>query len=161
MKKVIYIDKFFTDDLYDLFSSFSLQCQYRDTNNAKRSFCSNELKSVFPHIYDIFIKYVKDNLNIEIVDCDLFFYKRNNTIFNPHLDGFPLQLLVYLQGEKENLENGTFFINQDKMAIQVANLSNSAVLFDGEIKHGSIQALYENTGWRYSINCFIKEYSKI
>ncbi|NBP02574.1 MAG: hypothetical protein EBU90_21130, partial [Proteobacteria bacterium] len=85
------------------------------------------------------------------------------TIFNPHTDGFPLQLLIYLQGDCENLENGTFFLNKDrnKIAIQVANIANSAVIFDGEIVHGSVQGLYENTGWRYSINCFIKEYNKI
>lgn len=159
MRKVTYIDRFFTEDLYEQFSSFSLQCHYRDTNSAKRSFCSNELKEVSPDLYRTFIEYVKETLSIEIADCDLFFYKRNNTIFNPHLDGFPLQLLVYLQGELENLENGTFFVNGGKMAMQVANLSNSAVLFDGEVKHGSIQALHENTGWRYSINCFIRKYS--
>jgi hypothetical protein len=162
MKKILYIDKFFSDDLYDQFSSLSLSCEYSHTNPAKRSFASKNISELNSTLYDTFIKYVKDNLNIELLNCKLNFYKRKNTVFNPHVDGFPLQILIYLQGEKNNLENGTFFNknNSDEIAIQVSNIPNSAIIFDGKFFHGSIQAKYlpEDIGWRYSLNCFVKSY---
>jgi len=162
MKKILYIDKFFPDDLYDQFSSASLNCEYIDTNNAKRSFSSQNINTLNSFLYETFIKYIKDNLNIEILDCNMRFYKRKNTVFNPHRDDATLQILIYLQGEKNNLENGTFFnkIDSDEIAVQVSNMPNSAIIFDSRFFHGSIQAKYspEDTGWRYSLNCFIQSY---
>jgi len=161
MKKLIYLDQFFPQKLYNQFSSLAPTLEYRDTNASKRSFCTEDLKTISPFLYECFIDHVNEALNVEILDSRLFFYKRNNTILNPHVDKCVLNLLVYLQGEKEDLDNGSFFINGEKMALRSANIPNSAILFDGRIKHGSVQALYndeEKTGWRYSLNCFINSY---
>ena len=165
MKKILYIDKFFPDDLYNQFSLLSLSCEYSHTNTAKRSFCSKNIYELDIDLYKTFIEYVKDNLSIKILRCKSAFYKRKNTIFNPHIDGFPLQILIYLQGEKNNLENGTFFNKNDssEIAVQISNIPNSAIVFDGRFVHGSIQSKYssENIGWRYSLNFFIESYINI
>jgi hypothetical protein len=161
MKKLLYIEQFLPQKLYNQFSSLAPVLKYHDTNPAKRSFCSEDLKILSPFLYESFIDYVNEALNVEIIDSRLFFYKRNNTIFNPHVDRCQLNLLIYLQGEKVDMDNGTFFMNDEKMALRSANIANSAILFDSKIKHGSIQALYkdeEKTGWRYSLNCFINSY---
>jgi len=162
MKKIFYIDKFFPDDLYYQFSSLSLSCDYQDTNNSKRSFCSNPIILMNENLHQRFIEHVKDILNINIIECSLSFYKRKNSKFNPHIDGFPLHILVYLWGDKCDLKNGTFFMNDNQQIIlQTANVPNSAVVFDGNYIHGSIQAEFnvEDRGWRYSLNCFVKKYN--
>jgi len=160
MKKILYINEFFTEDLYEKFNSLSLECEYFDTNNAKRSFCTKNLFEINFELYKIFLEHIKQTINIEILECYLHFYKRKNSIFNPHVDGFPLQILIYLDGEICNLDNGTFFMHNDQIVLQTSNTPNSAIIFDGTITHGSIQALseQENVGWRYSLNCFISKY---
>lgn len=157
MKKILYIDKFLSEDLYQLFSSESLICEYIHTNEAKRSFRSEVTNS---NLHKKFIEYVKENLGIEIIKCDLAFYKRKNSIFNPHIDGYPIQILIYLSGEICDLDNGTFFMDNESMVLRTSNVPNSAIVFDGRYIHGSVQALsaIEDRGWRYSLNCFISEY---
>lgn len=157
MKKILYIDKFFSEDLYQQFSSESLVCEYNHTNDAKRSFRSEVINS---NLHEKFIEHVKENLGIEIIKYDLAFYKRKNSIFNPHTDGYPIQILIYLSGEICDIDNGTFFMDNDSMVLRTSNVPNSAIVFDGRYVHGSVQALsaIEDRGWRYSLNCFISEY---
>ena len=160
MKKILYIDKFFTEDLYKQFCSLSLRCEYTHTNEAKRSFCSQNILNIDTNLYHRFLKYVDNQLNIKIFKSELKFFKRKNSVFNPHIDGYPLQILIYLDGEICNLDNGTFFTNDHEIILQTANIPNSAVIFDGNIYHGSVQALsnLDDRGWRYSLNCFISDY---
>ena len=160
MKKILYIDKFFTEDLYEEFCTLSLNCEYAYTNEAKRSFRSKDISDINLNLYSEFLNFTKNNFNIEIIKCKLSFYKRKNNIFNPHVDNFPLQILIYLDGEICDFSNGTFFMNNEEIILQTANIPNSAVIFDGRFTHGSIQALSneEHRGWRYSLNCFISEY---
>ena len=160
MKKILYIDKFLSEDLYNQFSYLSLNCEYNYTNEAKRSFCSKPLQEINPILYKEFLNYVECKFQIKILECSLNLYKRNNDVFNPHVDNFPLQILIYLDGEICNIDNGTFFMDNENVVLQTANIPNSAVIFDGRFTHGSIQALSipENRGWRYSLNCFISSY---
>jgi hypothetical protein len=162
MKKLSYIDSFFAEDLYKKFTTSSLNSQYYNTNSSKRSFSTKDLRDIDFNLYEVFIDCVKKNFDIEIIDCELKFYKRKNTVFNPHVDGFPLQILVYLQGEKCNFENGTFFMNKknDTISVQISNFENTAIIFDGNFIHGSVQGKYNESeiGFRYSLNCFIKDY---
>jgi len=163
MRKLFYVDEFFPKSTYNLFSSMAPDLSYRDTNSAKRSFCTDDIKTWSPFLHDTFVDNAEEVFGIEILDATIYFYKRNNTIYNAHTDGCKLNLLVYLQGEIEDLDNGTFFLNKEKTALRSSNIPNSAYLFDGNIKHGSVQALYndgEKTGWRYSLNCFIWSYNK-
>jgi hypothetical protein len=167
MKQISYFDKFFSNELYKEFSDLSLVCDYGDTNPSKRSFSSQLISELNPELYKKFIFYVKNTLNINILESQLYLYKRKNVIFNPHVDGYPLHILVYLQGEVCNLNNGTFFMSKEENAdvgniiLQTANIPNSAVIFDGRYIHGSMQATsnLKDKGWRYSLNCFITEYT--
>jgi len=160
MKKIIYIDKFFTDDLYEEFCTLSLNCEYTYTNEAKRSFRSKDISDLDINLYQKFLKYIDNHLNIKILECQLNLYKRKNNIFNPHTDNCPLQILIYLNGEICDLDNGTFFMENKNVILRTANIPNSAVIFDGRFIHGSIQSLSneEKRGWRYSLNCFISDY---
>ena len=165
MKKLCYIDSFFPEELYQKYVNSSLNCQYEDTNQSKRSFTTKDLRDIDLNLCETFIDYIKKTFNLEIIDCELRFYKRKNTIYNPHVDGYPLHILVYLQGEKCNFENGTFFMNKknDKISVQISNFENTAVIFDGNFIHGSVQGKYNEseTGFRYSLNCFIKDYKYV
>lgn len=160
MKKILYIDNFFTEDLYNQFSYLSLNCEYDYTNRAKRSFCSKPLQEINSILYKEFLNYVECNFQIKILECQLNLYKRKNNIFNPHTDNYPLQILIYLDGEICDLDNGTFFMENKNVILRTANIPNSAVIFDGRFIHGSIQSLSneEKRGWRYSLNCFISDY---
>ena len=168
MKRLTYVDSFFPEELYQKYVNSSLNCQYKDTNKSKRSFSTEDIKFIDFNLYETFIDYVKKTFRIEIIDCNLLFYKRKNTIYNPHVDGFPLHILVYLQGEKYNIKNGTFFMSDnnadlDLISVQTANFENTGVIFDGNFIHGSLQGKYDvsEVGFRYSLNCFIKEYRYI
>lgn len=165
MKSLTYVDSFFPEELYQKYVNSSLNCQYEDTNQSKRSFTTKDLRDIDLNLCETFIDYIKKTFNLEIIDCELRFYKRKNTIYNPHVDGYPLHILVYLQGEKCNFENGTFFMNKknDKISVQISNFENTAVIFDGNFIHGSVQGKYNEseTGFRYSLNCFIKDYKYV
>jgi len=131
------------------------------TNEAKRSFRSRNLKELRPDLFHGFLRYVDEQLGIKIFDSNLQFFKRKNSVFNPHIDpDCCLQILIYLNGEIYNLDNGTFFMDNENIILQTANIPNSAVVFDSSILHGSIQSLAneKDRGWRYSLNCFIYDY---
>jgi hypothetical protein len=158
MKTLIYFEEFLPPDLLNEAILLSKNVEYSWTNQAKRSLSSNVTKNNFLEKY---INHLETSFNFSILAHETSFYKRNNDIFNPHRDPCKLNLLIYLTGDTVDIENGTFFMNEnsDKMAIKVSNVLNSAILFNSDFTHGSIQALNPDSTWRYSLNTFIYDLS--
>jgi hypothetical protein len=158
MKTLTYFEEFLPPSLLDEAILLSHNAQYDWTNPAKRSLSSRVNDS---HFLTDYLSFLEKTFKFTILSNNTSFYKRNNDKFNPHIDNCKLNFLVYLTGETVDINNGTFFMDKDsnKIAIQVSNQLNSAILFDGEFIHGSVQALYGDSTWRYSLNTFIYDYT--
>ena len=159
MKTLTYFEEFLPDGLLKEAICLSKTAEYDWTNEAKRSLSAQVKLDDGGNFLGSYLAYVQETLNIKILSQSTRFYKRNNDILNPHTDGCFLNFLIYLQGETANVNNGTFFMNKNSedFAVQTSNITNSAVLFDGKLTHGSVQALNSNSTWRYSLNTFIFE----
>jgi hypothetical protein len=158
MKTLTYFEEFLPPSLLDEAILLSHNAQYDWTNPAKRSLSSKVDESQFLTDY---LSFLEKNFNFTILSHSTNFYKRNNDIFNPHTDHCKFNFLVYLTGETVDINNGTFFMDKDsnKIAIQVSNQLNSAILFDGRFVHGSVQALHDDSTWRDSLNTVIFDYT--
>jgi hypothetical protein len=156
MKKLIIFEKFLPDSLLEKASRLSNLLPYGDTNSFKRSLSTGDINKLSPDFAKEYNAFVKKKCSLDFNESTTHFYKRKNSVVNPHVDGCKFNLLVYLSGISE-LSNGTFFLNDDKSKIKLllADVPNLAVLFDGTIYHGSYQAAGEISAWRSSLNTFI------
>jgi hypothetical protein len=129
---------------------------YGDTNSFKRSLSTPDLNKLSPDFATEYNAFIRERCNLDFNESTSHFYKRKNSVVNPHIDGCKFNLLIYLSGISE-LGNGTFFLNQDnsKIKLLLADVPNLAVLFDGTIYHGSYQAAGGIPTWRSSLNTFI------
>jgi hypothetical protein len=158
MKTLSYFEEFLPPDLLNEAVDLSRKTEYGWTNPSKRSLSSILTETSFLEKY---ISYLETTFNFSIITHETSFYKRNNDIFNPHKDPCKLNLLIYLTGETVDVDNGTFFMNKnsDEIAIKVSNVLNSAILFNSDFTHGSVQALNPGSTWRCSLNTFIYDLS--
>ena len=173
MKKIMYIEDFFEQDLLKEIINFNQTLEFGP--NHGRSDISKQIIDINKPLYLKIIDSYDKNIKIKINKCDMMYYRRNTKVFNPHIDNSKLNILVYLDGPYNNLQNGTNFfnicnqdyndpvkyINNYNISVNIANITNSAVVFPSNYFHTSAQSINEITETRYSLNCFVHEYEDI
>ena len=164
MKKIMYIENFFEQDL--LKEIINLKQTVEFGPNKGRSDISKQIIDIDRPLFLKIIDSYEKNIRIKINKCDMMYYKRNTKIFNPHIDNGKINILVYLDGPYNNLQNGTNFFNKCSIdnyniSVNIANITNSAVVFPSNYFHTSAQSINEITETRYSLNCFVHEYEDI
>jgi|TARA_R110000803_G_scaffold153507_1_gene218406 hypothetical protein len=172
---LLYTDNFFTKEKLKFYQSLFLKTPLKfvkDPTGLHYGFRSDVFELI-PE-YSEYIKDIKKTIfkKLKIINT----YKKTGTFFHkrkPTKNGENLEdvrrihkdynsywnCLIYLSG-KESLGNGTSFYtlenNNYTVSSSIAFKENRAILFRGNIWHGTTQVYDPNSTWRDSINVFFE-----